>query len=44
MFNSHLLLMNVGNVGVVNELSGQDFTITLSQKNSELNKVDITEA
>ena len=44
MFNSHLLLMNAGNVCVVNELSVQDFAITLSQKNSELNKVDITEA
>ena len=28
-------------MGVVNEPDGQDFTATFSQKNSDLNKVDI---
>ena len=31
-------------MGVVNEPNGQDFTATLSQKNSDLNKVDIPES
>ena len=30
-------------MGVVNDPNGQDFTVTFSQKNLELNKVDIPE-
>ena len=30
-------------MGVVNELNGEDFTATFSQKNSDINKVDILE-
>ena len=32
------------NVGVVNELTAQEFTARFSQKNSELNELDIPEA
>ena len=30
-------------MGVVNEPNGEEFTATFSQKNSDLNKVDILE-